>query len=67
MSLYASELAADGFRRILILVMSHLLASSVTFLTSGIGRGSIRACNSGLSQAGVELFMIVYLDGIGEL
>ena len=46
--------------------MSHLLTSSIYLLISGIGGGSIRACTSALSQTG-EIFMIIYIDGLGEL
>ena len=34
----------DGFQHILIMIMSHLLTSSIYFLISGIGGGSICAC-----------------------
>ena len=66
MILYVSESASDGFQRPLTLMMSHSLTSSVSFLIRIIGRGLIWDCTSALIQTG-EIFMILHLDGIGEL
>ena len=66
LSYYASGWASDGFQRILIFMISHLLTSSVSFLISGIGRISIHACTYALSQTG-ERIMIVYCSGVEEL
>ena len=68
LSLNVYESAAAVLRRILILMMPHSFTSSVTASISGIGGGSIRACTSVLSQTGfVWIFMVVYLEGLGEL
>ena len=68
LSSYISEPAADGLRLILILMMSHSITSSLDSLISGIGGGSILYITLALSQAGFEwIFMVVYLNGIGEM
>ena len=55
-NLYVSEAVYDGFRRILILMMSYLLDFGDSFFIIGIGGGLIRAWNYALSQPR-KLFM----------
>ena len=47
-------------------MMSQLLTSSISFLIIGIGGVSIWDYTYVLSQDG-DIFMIVHLDGLGEL
>ena len=65
LSSYVSDSASDGFQRIFILMMLNLLTFYVIFFTGVICRGLISACTSALIQSGVDLFMIVYRDGLG--
>ena len=68
LSSYVSELSGSGFRSILILIMSHLFASSVAVLIRGIGGGSIRAFKFSMVQDGlVEICIVVYIGGIGGI
>ena len=52
-SSYVSNAAESGFRRILILMMSHPSTSSITALVNGIGGISICAYTSTLSHLGL--------------